>query len=395
MNYQNKLTSSLRSLALGAGLAVIASTGFAQTYSVTDLGVLPDKKESYSAGINSSGQVIGRSTTADPSDSSAFRYGGNGKVLMEDLSRKFTGSTSRGFGINDSGTAVGDFTFFGRGETSRHAAIFRNGSIADLGTLKQGGNFSRANGINDVDQVVGSSSPTLDGEKSRAFIWSGSTGMVDIGTLGGDFADAYAINNSGFVTGNSQTRFNRQAEATHAFLAQPLSRGRVVRAMQDLGTLGGNFSTGLSINGANHVVGYSTLNDLGEQVHAFFYDGRKMHDLGSLAGSDSDIHADQSVALGINKHDEIVGYTFAPSDTPGAGTIDPITHEPQQVAFVYSNGTMTNLNRLIGTAAKRYLIYSATGINERGQIAASAFDTETGSHTAVLLTPISDSSFQK
>jgi hypothetical protein len=59
----------------------------------------------------------------------------------------------------------------------------------------------------------------------------------------------------------------------------------------------------------------------------------------------------------------------------------------QQVAFIYRDGVMTNLNELIGDATKRYQLQSATGINDKGQIAAIAFDRETASFRAVLLTP--------
>jgi hypothetical protein len=47
---------------------------------------------------------------------------------------------------------------------------------------------------------------------------------------------------------------------------------------------------------------------------------------------------------------------------------------------------MRDLNTLIGTAAKRYRLYSATAINERGQITAIAREESSDSFHAVLLT---------
>ena len=396
MNHKKHYSATKRQLGAVltgiACLAITASTGLARTYSVTDLGILPDKKESVSAGINNSGQVTGTSSTPGNPDTSAFRYTPISKQPMEDLSGSFNTSASRGFGINESGRVVGDSTFFYKSGDSQHAALFKDGSIADLGTLPKIGNFSRANSINAFDQVVGSVSSELDGENGRAFGWSASTGIFEIGTLGGENAQAFAVNDAGFVTGNSQTV--SKPLGTHAFIAQPFGN-RAKALMQDLGTLGGTFSSGLSINGANHVAGYSTINNTDDRVHAFFYDGKTMIDLGSLAGPRFGIEIDQSVALGINKGDEIVGYSYVYGSADAIGTANPLASGPQQVAFIYARGVMTNLNQLIGDAAKQYLLYAASDINNQGQIAATAFDFETGTYRAVLLTPIVDNDLHK
>src|SRR5262249_44349384 len=127
----------------------------------------------------------------------------------------------------------------------RHAALFGTGSVIGLGTLPKQ-KFSRANSINGFNQVVGFSGSALDTPKSRAFFWSKSTGMIDLGTLGGAFAQAFAINDAGFITGNSQLRATT-TNVVHAFLApSPLSTGAI--GMRDIGTLGGSFSYGMAIN---------------------------------------------------------------------------------------------------------------------------------------------------
>ena len=202
---------------------------------------------------------------------------------------------SRGFGIDGSGQVVGDSTFDKAGSIS-HAALFSNGSVRDLGTLRGSGPFSRANGINASGQVVGFSSEKLDGEDARAFIIDTSARsarlrMVDLGTLGGQYAQAWGINDSGFVTGNSQTKGD-MGMATHAFLWQ---KGT---GMLDLGTLAGDFSYGTFINANNHVVGYSTIDKENDRVHAFLHDGKEMLDLGSLGGAATE--SDRSYALGVN-----------------------------------------------------------------------------------------------
>ena len=64
----------------------------------------------------------------------------------------------------------------------------------------------------------------------------------------------------------------------------------------------------MAINAYNHVAGYSTREPNSERFHAFLHNTKSMIDLGSLGlkGTDSDV----SVALGINKQDHVVGYSY-------------------------------------------------------------------------------------
>jgi probable HAF family extracellular repeat protein len=289
---------------------------------------------------------------------------------MEDISHNPYG-LSRGFGIDGSGQVVGDSTF-DKGETFGHAVIFNTGSATDLGTI-QGELFSRANGINASGYVVGFAGPKFDSSESRAFAWTKVTGMFDLGTLGGSYAQAWAINDAGFVTGHSQIA-DSEIGAVHAFIYQLFSAS--IMPMRDLGTLAGDFSYGTFINAKNHVVGYSTIDKDNDRVHAFLHNGEKMLDLGSLGGAA--FGNDRSFALGVNASDQVVGYTYRPID------------RMQQVAFFYSNGLMVDLNELIGTVAEDYLLYSATAINDKGQIVAIAYVNSAGDYHAVLLTPIPD-----
>src|SRR6266403_3681666 len=127
------------------------------------------------------------------------------------------------------------------------------------------------------------------------------------------------------------------------------------------------------------------------RVHAFLSDGNVMKDLGTLAPSSSNRLEDQSFALGVNSADQVVGYTYLPAG-PNANTdpaIQPGTSPVWQVAFVWSQGVMKDLNTLIGSAAEKYHLSSAIAINDNGQIVASALSKATGTRRAVLLKPIS------
>jgi probable HAF family extracellular repeat protein len=385
------MMSGFCSTALIACFVLGGSIAFGQTsYRVTDLGVLPSKEESIPAAINGQGLVAGTSS-AKASGEAAFRYNPNNPAPMEDIGLSTRGFISRGFGINNTGLVVGDAALIAAstaGSPIRHGALFSNGSVFDLGTLKKQ-TFSRANSINGLNQVVGFSGPALDSPKSRAFYWSKSTGMIDLGTLGGAYAQAFAINDSGSITGNSQLRSGATATDTvHAFLApSPLAAGAI--GLRDLGTLGGSFSYGMAINSNNHVVGYSTINKVYSRVHAFWFNGNGMKDLGSLAPNSSNPLEDQSVALGINSSDQIVGYTYLPAINANTDpAVQPGTSPVRQVAFVWSKGVMTDLNKVVGSATDTYHLNSAMAVNDNGQIVATALSKVTGTRRAVLLTPI-------
>jgi probable HAF family extracellular repeat protein len=287
---------------------------------------------------------------------------------------------SRAFGINSGSMIVGDAFPVGPMEPRSHATLWKDGIPMDLGVLK-GQVYSRANGINATGQVVGYSGLQRDSTESRAFVWTGQTGMIDIGTLGGAYAQAYAINDAGFITGTSQTQGMGPVATTHAFLNQvPSAPYFRYQRIQDLGVLGGFSSYGMAINSYNHVAGYSTINTSDDRVHAFFHDGKRMIDLGSLStkGSETDV----SVALGVNSLDQVVGYSYLPGEVI-----------MQQVAFLWTRngggpGAMVNLNKLLNETGKNYLLISATAINDNGQIVATAHDIRDGSVRAVLLTPI-------
>ena len=379
------LAAGLFFIGLLAFLAIGVSTGHGaspplRAYHLTDLGVLPAKKASISipAAINDQGQVAGTSGMSGV-DESAFLYDPkNNKGMLEDLARNY-GGISHGYGINGAGHVVGDLTF-DTSEPVSHAALFvRYGKIIDLGTL-EGTVSSKATGINASGLVVGFCVGNSDGSMTRGFLWNPSMGMIDIGTLGGAWAQAFGINDSGLVTGTSQVAESSRDGVTHAFIYNPFSMS--IRNMIDLGTLGGSESVGTAINANNHVVGYSTLipaND--RRVHAFLYDGMKMRDLGSL---ETWMAADQSYALGVNILDQVVGYAYVLAGRDVADPDPPV----RQAAFIYTKGEMMNLNGLIEpVAAKSYWLRSATGINSQGQIVAIAEDLSTTELHAVLLTP--------
>ncbi len=375
--FTNQIFAGLGAIALLVPAASAAPTPEGQSYHLIDLGALPGKKESTPAAINNAGAIAGFST-AEPLTEAAFRYNPVTGALDE-LGAKPVGSLTRAFGLNDDGQAVGDSTFGPisgvKGAPIRTAAIFSKGSSAALGRNNKTDRYSRATDINNTGMVVGFAGPTEDGHDTHAFAWSEAAGMFDLGTLGGAYAQALAINDAGFVTGHAEVSDGLKGGAKHAFLAQVSPSGATGKLMIDLGTLGGSYSYGTAISEKGHVVGYSTMSDAVGSFHAFLYQGGQMQDIGSLA--QDDIKTDQSFAFGVNRDGQVVGYAFLPLD-----------QAVEQVGFIYQAGKMQDLNQLIGPAAKRYLIYAATAINDNGQIAATAFDHDNNVFRAVVLTPV-------
>ena len=143
-------------------------------------------------------------------------------------------------------------------------------SAVDLGTL--GGTYSRANAVNDSGQVVGYAS-LADGT-SHAFSWTAAGGMVDLGTLGGTSSSAAAANDSGQVVGTAYA-----ADGDECRLSWTAAGGMV-----DLGDLGGGSSSASAVNDSGQVVGGASDASRG-RFHAFSWTAAGgMVDLGTLGG---------------------------------------------------------------------------------------------------------------
>jgi probable HAF family extracellular repeat protein len=102
-------------------------------------------------------------------------------------------------------------------------------------------------GINDSGAIAG----TLRSDPWRGFRWSPRDGFHDVGTLGGSFTEAGAIDELGRVMGASA----RAHGATAAFVWSE------TEGMRDLGTVGGSWAVATGGNRAGMVVGHGSLNN--------------------------------------------------------------------------------------------------------------------------------------
>jgi probable HAF family extracellular repeat protein len=190
-----------------------------------------------------------------------------------------------------------------------HAFSWSAGRIYDLGTL--GGDFSTALAINDQGVIVGSSLPS-GGATLHGFVWT-SGHMTELPMLPGSdqlgSTEPNDINERGQIVGTSRGK------------AVIWQSGKV----QALAALGNGVSIAQGINESGQVVGYVTLE--GIQTRAVLWENGQVRDLGTLGGSFSQ-------AAGINERGQIVGS----SETP-----DGSVH-----AFLWKSGSMQDLGVLEG-----------------------------------------------
>jgi len=321
--------------------------------------------------VNNSGVAVGGADTSTPDPTGTFDpflvYGFTWQDgVLHKLGALPGFNSSFAFSVSDNGHVVGvsengidPLTGF----RALEAVLWgKDGSITDLGTL--GGNQSNAFAVNNRGQVAGAALNTIPDPytanfiigssgttQAHAFRWTKSQGMQDLGTLGGADSAAFYINDRGQIAGFSFTDSTVNPATglptLHPFLWE---NGK----MTDLGTLGGTFAgpfTVESVGGLNNrgeVVGTSNL--AGDViVHPFLWTKSEgMKDLGTLGGT-------LAFANWINDAGEVVGLS--------SNLNDQAFH-----AFFWRDGVMTDL-QTVGSDPES----QANSINSKGQVVGASF----------------------
>ncbi len=276
------------------------------TYSILFLGTLPGDASSIALNVNDLGEVVGSSFTGSPYRAFLWTESDGMKALNDLMSEedKLQWDLTSARGINNAGQICGRGYLNGDRRAYRFTYRNENGPVVpavveNLGTL--GGDWSSAHAINNQGDVAGES--TDENGTERAFVYTdvdgdGTEEMEDIGDLGGDRAQARGINDSGQVTGTSHILLDNGATSTQPFRYTP---GVGMENLGDFGT-GGTISGGFDINDAGHVVGVAGNAPKKKGWpgrHAFLYTDH-MIDLGTLGGWFSE-------ARGVNSSDDVVG----------------------------------------------------------------------------------------
>jgi probable HAF family extracellular repeat protein len=239
--------------------------------------------------------------------------------------------------INSAGVVVGNYPF---SATSTHAFLNRGSGYVDLGTL--GGRASAAVAINDKGQVLGHW--TTSRARQRGFIYHRGTAR-DIGVNPGWLTTYTDINYSGYIT--AYGALAGSFDGPHGFLRAPDG------TFKDIGSLpfDNPMTNAYALNDSNRITGSSgPLTFPDQPLRAFTWARGVMRDLGDLG-------TEPNVGLDINNCGQVTGY---------ASLLAGFRNE---VAFLYSNGRMVNIDGRPDTEDR---FSQGNGINNRGHVVGSS-----------------------
>jgi probable HAF family extracellular repeat protein len=360
-------TRLLLTAALSLTMSAFTAIAAVPTYTLTDLGFLPGFTNMYPSAINIHGDVVGYADIRSglpATEEHVFLYG-NGK--LSDLNpNSFTYSFA--IDINARQQLIG--LFVDQGDPL--AFTVWNGQYQQFNLVI---GLTSPTAINDIGQIVGNATgyDIISNQYSAyAFLRQPNYTVIQLPTFNGSIIHPAAINNLGQIAGSVQYNNANGFLLSDVVISQPGGK-----AFRDLGNLGGPaYATGMNIWG--QVVGYSatTIGSDPATFYAALYSHGRVINLG-LPASET-VSKFQSFATGINDFGVIVGY----SELVG------VSAEAKPSAYarglVYINGQWRVLNDLVNATGKGLTIVKANGINDFGQIVATALDAAGNVHAVIL-----------
>src|SRR5215471_12702871 len=360
------------------------------------------------------------------------------------------GGASRGSSINNRGWVAGFSLLIGN--QSRHATLWRDGSIVDLGTL--GGSDKNSSvvwpvknnrgiiaGISQTDEpeLLGEnwscsaffSGPKRFGYTCLGFVWESGMTRRLLPLPGGHNSFATGADNTGQVVGWAENGIHDSAcVAPQVLQFRPVIWGPGTEQIRDLPLIAGDTSgAATAINNSGQVVGISGICDQAvgrySAKHAVLWDNGNVIDIGNL-GVEL-----WNTPMALNQHGNIVGFLgtdptdldgnflrgffwskkegireIAPLPLPGhiSNQANGVNEQGQVVgfsctidadcrAFLWENGVLKNLNDLVAPGFTGVLLF-AQDINDQGEITGRAFDPATGLRRAFVAVPVSVSQGQ-
>jgi probable HAF family extracellular repeat protein len=334
-----------RQCVLGLTLAMACQFAMAQAmYRITPLGYM-DGCTSFvpiAHGFNGADQVTGTACNASGIDH-AFLWRNNGTAMV-DLTPEVE-THSDGVAINESGLVLGNVGFGANGELSDFA-FESSGDGAPMRRIYNslGPAAIQASALNDLGQVTGSAYVGDDLNRHAIFWPNDGSPMLDLGAPQGDGSSGVAINAAGQVTGWSYTERTSQAFVW-------LNDGSPA---QDLGFRWS--SKAEFINAFGQVAGTYTyfLPSGAPRFHAYLWrnDGSAAQDLGTLSAG----KAGSSYATAFNDSGQIAGYSNSLY----------VSRNPHAFVWLNDGTPMKDLGTFGGTHS------AANAMNFSGQVAGYA-----------------------
>jgi uncharacterized membrane protein len=321
----------------------------ASTYSVTDLGALAGATSSIGRAINDRGQVTGESGPH------AFLWQNSSMTALPSPQGV---STAIGWAINSNGDVVGGGSF--------QPLHWRAGVLMPFGSLP-GVQLTAATGINSGGTITGLTLE-LVGSRDRGFVQlNGTPGLLPL-PAGESSSWAWAVSDSGYITGGSSStglRWSGPTDTPVILAPAAPGSGSMARAVNEHGDTAG--ATAVLVDGRNLA------------LRATEWIGDVPHLLAALPGLDG------SEARGINDARQVVGYSALELFLPNFTIIDPSMR-----ATLWQDGQAFDLNALI-PAAGGWTLLHAYDINNVGQIVGVGFNPE-GNLRGFVLTPVPEPS---
>lgn len=347
------------------------------------------------------------------------------------------GTNSRGYAINNRGWVAGFSNE--AGNTSRHAVLWRDGALTDLGTLGGPNSAVFWPGINNRGLVVGiaqTADPEPLGEAwscSAFFPGATGTGRICLGfvwkdgvmsalpTLGGNNGYATAVNSRGRVVGWSETPVHDPTCVAPQVLQfrATLWIPRHDRKRELPPLPGDSTSAATAINDRGQVVGISGDCDVAvgrfSARHAVLWQhgvARELPNLGGISWHTPTAINDRGDVVGFsnppgdpngefiahafrwNRHDGIRDLGTLPGDATsqalginGRGQVVGLSSGAITRAVIWHHGDPIDLNTLVGPGFADRLV-TAAHINDRGQITGRLLELSTNRTLMFIATPV-------